>query len=113
MARQIESGGGRNSGLIHPALLAACQTAITPHREIQPPLRLAPGTKPPPRNFTGRLPVVLSACGGSGVARSSILNLAFGVDCLGADQRPQFALQRRKLAARLTPAALAARHRDG
>src|SRR6201998_3987419 len=112
MARQIASGGGRNSGLPRPALPASCHSTMTTSSATQPPKRLAPGTKPAPRNSTGRL-----SAAGSGftccVARSSILNLAFVIDRLVADQRPQLVLQRDQLAAQLSTAALSSRHRHG
>src|ERR1700758_2966033 len=112
MARQIASGVGRNSGLTRPAPPASCHSTMTTSSAIQPPKRLAPGTKPAPRNSTGRISAAgsgLTCCG----ARSSMLNLAFGINRLVADQRPQLVLQRDQLAALLWTAALSSRHRHG
>src|SRR5271166_4077665 len=100
MARQIASGVGKNRGLTRRALPVSCHSTMTASSAVQPPKRLAPGTKPAPRNSTGRVSAArpgLACCG----ARSSILNLAFGIDRLVADQRPQIVLQREQLPAQL------------
>src|SRR5258708_36302297 len=91
MATTIADGDGRNSALTQPALPANCQKAITSASAIQPEARPARGVKPAPRNATGRVsPSPGFACD---AARSSMLNLALGVDRLLADQRPQLVLQ--------------------
>src|SRR4030081_2473118 len=112
MATAIADGAGRNSGLTQPALPANCQNAITSASAIQPEARPARGGKPAPRTTPGRFSPSsgFAACEG---ARSSMLNLALGVDRLFADQRPQLILQTDQLATRLDPAALVAGHRDG
>src|SRR5215212_11156380 len=101
-------GAGRNSGLTTPALPASCHSAMTSASAIQPEARPAFGTKPAPRNVTGRASVARSSCG----ARSSMLHLALGIDRLLADQRPQIVLQRQQFAARIDRTAFDARHRD-
>src|ERR1700754_925013 len=103
----MADGAGRNSGLTRPALPAACQIAMTSASAIQPPKRLDAGTKPEPRKRTGR---VVSSFAGS-PARSSMLDLALGIDRLVADQRPDLVLQREQLLTRSDVAAGSARHR--
>src|SRR5882757_782666 len=109
----MADGAGRNSALTQPALPANCQNAITAKSAIQPARRPAPGVKPAPRNVTGRGLAAASSCGESGGARSSMLDLALGVDRLFADQRPQLVLQRQQFAAGVEIAALGAGHRNG
>src|ERR1700754_4980773 len=102
----MADGAGRNSGLTRPALPAACQIAMTSASAIQPPKRLLAGTKPAPRKRTRRV-----ASSFAGVpARSSMLDLAFGIDRLVADQRPDLVLKPEQLFARLRLAALGPRH---
>src|SRR5438552_6467222 len=108
IATAIADGAGRNSGLAQPALPASCHSAMTSASAIQPEARPAVGIKPAPRNATGRTSVARSSCG----ARSSMLDLALGIDRLLADQRPQIVLQREQFAARIDRSALGARHRD-
>src|SRR5437879_2591390 len=105
----MAEGAGRNSGLTQPTLPASCQNAITSASAIQPEVRPALGVKPAPRNATGRALVSsgVPCCG----ARSSMLDLALGVDRLLADQRPQIVLQTEQIFARPDIAALIARHR--
>src|SRR4030081_1458736 len=112
MATAIADGAGRNSALTQPALPANCQNAITSASAIQPEARPARGVKPAPRRAPGRVSPSsgFAACD---VARSSMLDLALGVDRLFADQRPQLVLQTDQLAARLDTAALVAGHRNG
>src|SRR5882724_5599076 len=112
IATTIADGDGRNSALTQPALPASCQNAITSASAIQPEARPARGVKPAPRKATGRVSPSsgFAACD---AARSSMLDLALGVDCLFADQRPQIVLQTDQFAARINTAALVAGHRDG
>src|ERR1700704_3168134 len=109
MATAIADGAGRNSGLTQPALPASCQNAITSASAIQPEARPARGVKPAPRKATGRVSPS-SGVASCGVARSSMLDLALGIDRLFADQRPQFVLQTDQFAARIDAAALVAGH---
>src|SRR5256885_8810343 len=108
----MADGAGRNSGLTQPALPASCQNAITSTSAIQPEARPALGVKPPPRNFTGRVAPAASSRWFSCAERSSMQDLALGIDRLLADQRPQLVLQRQQFSAGIDRAALAARHRD-
>src|SRR3569832_1491101 len=103
----MADGAGRNSGLTRPVLPAACQTAMTRASAIQPPKRLDAGTKPAPRKRTRRVVSSLAAV----PARSSMLDLALGIDRLVADQRPDLVLLRQQLLARSRFAAHRARHR--
>src|SRR5438309_767304 len=99
----MADGAGRNSGLTQPALPASCQNAITNASAIQPEVRPALGVKPAPRKATGR---ALVSSGVPCCARSSMLDLPFGVDRLLADQRPQIVLQAEQFFARPDIAAL-------
>src|SRR5205807_10544607 len=98
-------GDGRNNGWIQPILPASCQSPINSTSAIHPEYLPAPGVKPAPRNATGRNPALESSSG----ARSSMLDLALGVDGFLADQRPQLAPQRQQPFAGLDVAALATR----
>src|SRR4051794_2956452 len=109
MARTIADGAGRNSGLTRPVLPAACQIAMTSASAIQPPKRLLAGTKPAPRKRTRR--TTSSLADGPAGARSSMLNLALGIDRLVADQRPDLVLKREQLFTGCNVTALSARHR--
>src|ERR1700704_3311027 len=112
MATAIADGAGRNSGLTQPALPASCQNPITSTSAIQPEARPARGVKPPPRNLTGRGAPAASSRGVSFAERSSMQNLALGIDRLFTNQRPQFVLQRQQFSTGIERAAFAARHRD-
>src|SRR6516225_7471728 len=92
---------------MRPLLPAACQIAMTSARAIQPPKRLEAGTKPAPRKRTRRVASLADVS----VARSSMLDLALGIDRLIADQRPDLVLQREQFFPRGCLAALGARHR--
>src|SRR6266702_233837 len=106
----MADGAGRNSGLTTPALPAVCQIAMTSASAIQPPKRLEAGTKPAPRKRTRRVAVSFAV---SVAARSSMLNLALGIDRLVADQRPDLVLKCEQLFTRSRLAAFGARHWHG
>src|SRR3984957_5640978 len=109
----IAIGVGRNSGLTMPTLPASCQSPIASASEIQPAWRPALGIKPAPRKATGRSSAL--SVGGEpagSLARSSMLDLALGIDRLFPNQRPQLALQREQFFPRVDVAALAPRERD-
>ena len=67
-------------------LAASCQSAITSKSAIQPLWRPVLGIKPPPRNSTSRVSDAESVFGrSSDAARSSMLDLALGIDRLLAN----------------------------
>src|SRR5690242_14308426 len=108
MARQIDSGVGRNSGLTSERLPATCHSASTTTSPIHPAWRLVADAKPAPRNGTG---LVAAEASGFVGTRSSILHLALGIDSLTADQRPQVVLNLQQLLASRGISPVAARHR--
>src|SRR6476619_6270398 len=94
----MANGLGRNSGLIQPKLPAACHSAMMSTKAARLPYQRGLRTKPPPRNRTGASRAV-----------SDMRDLAFGIDRLSADQRPEVLVQAGKLDGRVRAHPLAAR----
>src|SRR5207237_531045 len=85
-ARMIIAGVGRNNGLTSARPPTNCQTTSTAASPSQPAQRLAAGVKPAPRNGTCRAGCTPAVSVGSFEVRSSMLNLALGIDRLVPDQ---------------------------
>src|SRR5207245_2730450 len=101
-ACRMANGLGRKSGLTQPKLPAACHVARIITKAARLPYQRGLMTKPRPRKRTGR---------SRGALTSDMCDLAFGIDRLAPDQRPEVLVQTGELGARSLSRAIPARNR--